>query len=137
MRVCIWLVRLFIWVCLGEICLDRSLPASVELFFDSCDEMKSWMQEKDAVLSVGDMGRDLETVRALQRRHQVYKGNGLVANKITCPWISLHFLSLNPKEGSFSSLHCTKRKENDVNMFVNNYKGFYVLFPIVAKFYDI
>lgn len=43
----------------------------VELFFDSCDEMKAWIQEKDAVLSVGDVGRDLETVRALQRRHQV------------------------------------------------------------------
>jgi len=57
-------------------------------------------------------------------------------NKITCPWISLHLLLLNPTEGSFSSLHCTKRKENGVKMFVNNYKGFYVLFPIVAKFYD-
>ena len=122
---------------MGEIWLDRSLPASVELFFDSCDEMKSWMQEKDAVLSDGDMGRDLETVRALQRRHQVFKENRLVGNKITCPWISLHLLSLNPTEGSFSSLHRTKRKENGVNMFVNNYKGFYVLFPIVAKFYDV
>ena len=108
----------------------------MELFFDSCDEMKSWMQEKDAVLSDGGMGRDLETVRALQRRHQVNKENR-VANKITCPWISLHLLSLNPIEGSFSSLHCTKRNENAGNMFVNNYKGFYVLFPIVAKFYVI
>ena len=61
----------------------------MELFFDSCDEMKSWMQEKDAVLSDGGMGRDLETVRALQRRHQVNKENRLVANKITYPWISL------------------------------------------------
>ena len=94
----------------------------MELFFDSCNEMKSWMQEKDAVLSDGDMGRDLETVRALQRRHQVNKENSLVASKITCPWISPHLLSSNPTEGSFSSLHCTKRKENGVNMFVNNYE---------------
>ena len=43
----------------------------VELFFDSCEEMKSWIQEKDTILSDGDVGRDLETVRALQRRHQV------------------------------------------------------------------
>ena len=43
----------------------------VELFFDSCEEMKAWIQEKDAVLSDEDLGRDLETVRALQRRHQV------------------------------------------------------------------
>ena len=47
------------------------LFARVELFFDSCEEMKAWIQEKDAVLSNGDLGRDLETVRALQRRHQV------------------------------------------------------------------
>ena len=43
----------------------------VELLFDSCEEIKSWIQEKDAILSDGDVGRDLETVRALQRRHQV------------------------------------------------------------------
>lgn len=49
------------------------LFARVELFFDSCEEMKAWIQEKDAVLSDGDLGRDLETVRALQRRHQVNK----------------------------------------------------------------
>ena len=47
------------------------LFARVEFFFDSCEEMKAWIQEKDAVLSNGDLGRDLETVRALQRRHQV------------------------------------------------------------------
>ena len=47
------------------------LSCSVELFFDSCGEMNAWMQEKDAVLSDEDLGRDLETVRALQRRHQV------------------------------------------------------------------
>lgn len=47
------------------------MSARVELFFDSCEEMKAWIQEKDAVLSDGDLGRDLETVRALQRRHQV------------------------------------------------------------------
>ena len=47
------------------------LLGRVELFFDSCEEMKAWIQEKDAVLSDEDLGRDLETVRALQRRHQV------------------------------------------------------------------
>ncbi|XP_068689103.1 spectrin beta chain-like isoform X1 [Montipora foliosa] len=45
----------------------------VELFFDSCGEMNAWMQEKDAVLSDEDLGRDLETVRALQRRHQGFE----------------------------------------------------------------
>lgn len=50
--------------------------------------------------------------------------------------VTLHVLALNSTEGSFSSLHCTKRKENGVNMFVNNYKRDF-MFPIVAKFYDI
>ena len=42
----------------------------VELFFHTCDEMKLWINEKDNVLTNDDVGKDLETVRALQRRHQ-------------------------------------------------------------------
>ena len=57
---------IFLYFCFLTFSLVR-----VELFFDSCEEMKSWIQEKDAILSDGDVGRDLETVRALQRRHQV------------------------------------------------------------------
>ena len=57
-----------------------SIVCRVELFFDSCEEMKAWIQEKDAVLSDGDLGRDLETVRALQRRHQV---NGTSNRKVS------------------------------------------------------
>ena len=38
------------------------------------------------------------------------------------PIVTLHLLSVNPIEDS-SSLHRTKRNENGVNMFVNNYKG--------------
>lgn len=42
----------------------------VELFFHTCDEMKLWINDKDKALANDDVGRDLETVRALQRRHQ-------------------------------------------------------------------
>ena len=35
------------------------------------------MKEKDNILSNEDVGRDLETVRALQRRHQVSQPHAL------------------------------------------------------------
>ena len=36
-----------------------------------CDETHSWINEKDQALSTEDFGRDLASVQALQRRHQV------------------------------------------------------------------
>ncbi len=44
---------------------------SVELFYNSCQEMDAWIHEKEGLLCDRDVGRDIETVRALQRRHQV------------------------------------------------------------------
>ena len=43
---------------------------SVELFHRTCDEAKEWMEEKITKLDTEDLGRDLQTVQALQRRHQ-------------------------------------------------------------------
>lgn len=34
------------------------------------DETIAWIQEKDAVLSSDDYGRDLASVQALQRKHE-------------------------------------------------------------------
>lgn len=34
------------------------------------DETKSWINEKDTVLSSDDFGRDLASVQALQRKHE-------------------------------------------------------------------
>ncbi|EDO49575.1 predicted protein [Nematostella vectensis] len=42
----------------------------VELFLDVCEEMRSWIQEKDAALCKEELGKDIETVRAQLRRHQ-------------------------------------------------------------------
>ena len=36
-----------------------------------CDETKGWLNEKDQALSTDDCGKDLASVQALQRRHQV------------------------------------------------------------------
>ena len=41
-----------------------------------CDETHSWINEKDQALSTEDCGRDLSSVQALQRRHQVGRRYG-------------------------------------------------------------
>jgi hypothetical protein len=38
--------------------------------FSDADETIAWIQEKDAVLSSDDYGRDLASVQALQRKHE-------------------------------------------------------------------
>ena len=51
---------------------ERSLQgaSSVELFHRTCDETKDWMEEKINKLETEELGRDLRTVQALQRKHQ-------------------------------------------------------------------
>ena len=42
---------------------------SIELFQNTCGELKDWMREKRSELDTDDLGRDLASVRALQRKH--------------------------------------------------------------------
>lgn len=51
---------------------EKSLEgaSSVELFNRTCEEAKDWMQEKMTQLDTVELGPDLKTVQALQRRHQ-------------------------------------------------------------------
>lgn len=44
--------------------------SSVELFNRTCDEAVDWMREKMTQLDIAEVGPDLKTVQALQRRHQ-------------------------------------------------------------------
>lgn len=44
---------------------------SVELFERTCDDAYEWMLEKLEKIETDDLGRDLKTVQALQRKHQV------------------------------------------------------------------
>lgn len=44
--------------------------SSVELFNRTCDEAVDWMSEKMTQLDIAEIGPDLKTVQALQRRHQ-------------------------------------------------------------------
>ena len=36
-----------------------------------CGELKDWINEKQSVLGNEDLGKDLRSVQALQRKHQV------------------------------------------------------------------
>lgn len=51
---------------------EKSLEgaSSVELFHRTCDEAHDWMLEKIMQLDIAELGPDLKTVQALQRRHQ-------------------------------------------------------------------
>ena len=42
----------------------------VQRFHRDADETKEWIQEKDEALSVDDLGKDLRSVQALQRKHE-------------------------------------------------------------------
>ena len=35
-----------------------------------CDELKDWINEKDLALNNDDLGKDMKSLRELQRRHQ-------------------------------------------------------------------
>ena len=43
---------------------------SVELFNRTCDEARDWMLEKMTQMDTAELGPDLKTVQALQRRHE-------------------------------------------------------------------
>jgi spectrin beta len=51
---------------------EKSLEgaSSVELFNRTCEEAKDWMREKMTQLDTAELGPDLKTVQALQRRHE-------------------------------------------------------------------
>jgi spectrin alpha len=42
----------------------------VQRFHRDADETKEWIQEKDVALSIDDLGKDLRSVQALQRKHE-------------------------------------------------------------------
>ena len=47
------------------------LAYSIMSFYRDADDTKAWISEKDTALSTSDYGRDLASVQALQRKHEV------------------------------------------------------------------
>ena len=43
----------------------------IQKFHRDADETKAWINEKDTAISSADYGRDLASVQALQRKHEV------------------------------------------------------------------
>lgn len=41
------------------------------VYYRDADDTKAWISEKDTALSTSDYGRDLASVQALQRKHEV------------------------------------------------------------------
>ncbi|XP_055956724.1 spectrin beta chain, non-erythrocytic 2 isoform X1 [Patella vulgata] len=50
---------------------EKSLQgaSSIELFNSTCDELQEWIKEKDYAISTDDIGKDLRSIEAQQRRH--------------------------------------------------------------------
>ncbi|XP_076441755.1 spectrin beta chain, non-erythrocytic 5-like [Babylonia areolata] len=50
---------------------EKSLEgaSSIELFKSTCDELQEWIKEKNNNLATDDVGKDLKTTQALQRKH--------------------------------------------------------------------
>jgi spectrin alpha len=42
----------------------------VQRYHHEVDETRDWIQEKDEALSIDDLGKDLRSVQALQRKHE-------------------------------------------------------------------
>lgn len=55
-----------IWVHSISLCAELNV-----LVFRDADDTKAWISEKDTALSTSDYGRDLASVQALQRKHEV------------------------------------------------------------------
>ncbi|KAM7288321.1 spectrin beta chain, non-erythrocytic 1 [Ixodes scapularis] len=48
----------------------RHASRCVELFHRTCDDARDWMSEKMQKIDTDEVGRDMKTVQALQRRHE-------------------------------------------------------------------
>ena len=62
------------WERLNRLKMDKEQnlagASSIELFQNMCGELKDWIREKTGELDNDDLGRDLDSVKALQRKHQ-------------------------------------------------------------------
>lgn len=62
------------WSSLQQLTQERATQLGsaheVQRFHRDVDETKDWIQEKDEALNNDDLGKDLRTVQALQRKHE-------------------------------------------------------------------
>lgn len=62
------------WTSLQQLSSERAAQLGsaheVQRFHRDVDETKDWIQEKDEALNNDDLGKDLRSVQALQRKHE-------------------------------------------------------------------
>lgn len=62
------------WTSLQQLSTERAAQLGsaheVQRFHRDVDETKDWIQEKDEALNNDDLGKDLRSVQALQRKHE-------------------------------------------------------------------
>lgn len=62
------------WASLQQLTSERATQLGsaheVQRFHRDVDETKDWIQEKDEALNNDDLGKDLRSVQALQRKHE-------------------------------------------------------------------
>ena len=62
------------WSSLQQLTQERATQLGsaheVQRFHRDVDETKDWIQEKEEALNNDDLGKDLRTVQALQRKHE-------------------------------------------------------------------
>lgn len=63
----------------------------MDLFYRDADDTKQWISEKDTALSSSDYGRDLASVQALKRKHDVMERDlAALEEKVSvrlCHWV--------------------------------------------------
>lgn len=100
------------WLTSLSYLIDKNFPTkfykiflifSAHLFSDSCDELLSWIKEKESILSGNIHDLDLEAVRKLQRKHQVCKFLSQLGNNLT-RFVIIHLKYLNRNERMFYSV---------------------------------
>lgn len=62
------------WTSLQQLTAEKATQLGsaheVQRFHRDVDETKDWIQEKDEALNNDDLGKDLRSVQALQRKHE-------------------------------------------------------------------
>lgn len=93
---------------------------SVELFEKTCDEARDWMTEKMDKLDGAEVGLDLKTIQALQRRHlNLERELAPVEEKVN---------RVNLLANSVKASYPNEKGTYYLEFIVNSYKKIYVLF---------
>ncbi|XP_050536729.1 spectrin beta chain, non-erythrocytic 5 isoform X2 [Daktulosphaira vitifoliae] len=101
---------------------EKSLEGalSVELFEKTCNEAKDWMTEKMDKLDSAEVGLDLKTIQALQRRHlNLERELAPVEEKVN----RVHLLANSVKSSYPDEKENVNQRQNDVQILWQNVKN--------------